>query len=334
MNRRHPAELLHAWILAGIPLGHVKGIHVTLHFSFVLAALFWLLLALGAGQPDLMEKSDGGGSSASEVESVLPSMPHPAVSAALFIAVLLGSVLVHELGHCVGSHLVKNRCEEILLWPLGGLTEVPGSERSPQDELIVTVAGPLASLAVALGATLAAWAMPAGIAVTTPGWGLHLFLTQTRFINWMLVLFNTLAPIFPLDGAKIIRSLAATKFDPVRTTFNLCLMGFVTAGVLVSIFVFVSLDPQSNAGGYNIFYLLAAMIGVQGCILEMQRLPEEGVYVHSAFGSVKGKPESRPESSVDRLHAELEKAVEREDFIRAAQLRDEIRELESKSHRV
>ena len=61
----------------------------------------------------------------------------------LFTVVLLfGIVLIHEFGHVFGGRSVGGDCEEVLLWPLGGLAymSVPNDWRS---NFITTAAGPL-----------------------------------------------------------------------------------------------------------------------------------------------------------------------------------------------
>src|SRR5437762_1921858 len=62
----------------------------------------------------------------------------------LSIAVLLASVLVHELGHCLAAARAGVHPEQIVLGPLGGLmpTHLP---REPQAELITALAGPVVS---------------------------------------------------------------------------------------------------------------------------------------------------------------------------------------------
>ena len=61
------------------------------------------------------------------------------------IIMLFGIVLFHEFGHVFGGRSVGGDCEEVLLWPLGGLAymSVPNDWRS---NFITTVAGPLTNL--------------------------------------------------------------------------------------------------------------------------------------------------------------------------------------------
>src|SRR5687768_16992328 len=52
----------------------------------------------------------------------------------LFVLILYGSVLLHELGHCWGMRLVGNTVREIQLTPIGGIAVGEGPNASPRTE--------------------------------------------------------------------------------------------------------------------------------------------------------------------------------------------------------
>jgi Zn-dependent protease len=56
--------------------------------------------------------------------------------------VLLVTVLIHELGHCLAARSVGGTAESILLWPLGGLAFI-SHNASPKKDIWVAAAGPL-----------------------------------------------------------------------------------------------------------------------------------------------------------------------------------------------
>lgn len=60
----------------------------------------------------------------------------------LYGPILLATVLVHELAHCLAARLTGSRVHNIILWPLGGLSYV-GHSIGPKEDLLVAVAGPL-----------------------------------------------------------------------------------------------------------------------------------------------------------------------------------------------
>lgn len=146
-----------------IPLGSIAGIPVRLHPSFALV----LVLALIA-------------------EAGRFSWPGFLFLLIVYGPVLLGTVLIHELGHCLATRRAGGAVHGILLWPLGGLAFVghtgtarggtlsaataaalstprhhlhacAGALSARADDLIVALAGP-ATHAPQLAAWLAALA--------------------------------------------------------------------------------------------------------------------------------------------------------------------------------
>lgn len=156
------------------------------------------------------------------------SNPGQGVLLLLWIAVVFGSILMHELGHAlamrrygIGAHVV--------LYHFGGLA-IPDSARSfksfgrgidPYQQIVISAAGPGIQLALALA--LVVLAKSQGYAVTT-GVGfvdrfLHLgegawppsalavaLLEAALFVNVFWALMNLL-PVYPLDGGQIAREL-------------------------------------------------------------------------------------------------------------------------------
>ena len=79
------------------------------------------------------------------------------VVAAAFVVLLYLSVLVHELAHSVVALGFGLPVRRILLYPLGGISEIDKEPQTPAREFLVSAAGPALSLALgAVGwATLA-----------------------------------------------------------------------------------------------------------------------------------------------------------------------------------
>jgi len=97
-------------------------------------------------------------------------LKHPPVLASLLVFGLVVSVLLHELGHAFAARTLGLRCEEILIWPLGGLAAVEPNGDA-QDEFRIAAAGPL------VNATLLAATLPM-IALWSPQWPVILNPTQ------------------------------------------------------------------------------------------------------------------------------------------------------------
>jgi Zn-dependent protease len=126
---------------------------------------------------------------------------------AAFVFCLLGSVLLHELGHALASRRLGTGVRGITLELLGGYTEMERDARRPAVEAAVSLAGPVTSLALALAAGAAAWALPGGATVT-------LFVAQLAVSNGIIAVFNAL-PGLPLDGGRAMQAAVwALSGDP------------------------------------------------------------------------------------------------------------------------
>jgi len=168
----------------------------------------------------------------------------------LSLAVLLASVLLHELGHCWAALRMGGRVREVVIGPLGGLAPVQVPSQ-PQYELVASMAGPAVNLAVCVICApllLAAgesnpFALlhPLQPANLTEGstWavGVKLFF----WINWLLVLIN-LVPAFPLDGGRALRAMVSILWPvmgprraslAVTRTARIVAVGLLVAAYLV-----------------------------------------------------------------------------------------------------
>jgi Zn-dependent protease len=118
------------------------------------------------------------------------------VSAA-FVILLYVSVLIHELAHCVvarGFHLTVRR---VLLYPLGGFSEIEQEPPTPGQEFAVSAAGPVISLVLAVIAAALTKVVPHGLP--------NLLIDQLFRANLLVGIFNLL-PGLPLDGGRIFRA--------------------------------------------------------------------------------------------------------------------------------
>lgn len=85
---------------------------------------------------------------ANSLPEIHPTWVRYAVSAT-FVILLYASVLVHELSHCVVARAFHLTVRRILLYPLGGFSEIEQEPPTPAKEFSVSVVGPLTSLALA-----------------------------------------------------------------------------------------------------------------------------------------------------------------------------------------
>jgi Zn-dependent protease/CBS domain-containing protein len=115
-----------------------------------------------------------------------------------FVLLLYLSVLVHELSHSLVAIRFHLPVRRILLYPLGGVSEIDKEPPTPGQEFLVAVAGPLLSLALAgVG-----WALTR---VTPAGSVAGLLVLQLMRANLIVGIFNLL-PGLPLDGGRLLRA--------------------------------------------------------------------------------------------------------------------------------
>ncbi|HEY9242517.1 MAG TPA: site-2 protease family protein, partial [Streptosporangiaceae bacterium] len=120
------------------------------------------------------------------------------VVAVAFVVLLYVSVLVHELSHSLVARGFGLPVRRILLYPLGGFSEIEQEPPTPGKEFLVSAAGPVLSLALAAGGYgIIAAADPVGL----PG----LLIQQLVWANLLVGLFNLL-PGLPLDGGRMLRA--------------------------------------------------------------------------------------------------------------------------------
>jgi Zn-dependent protease len=119
--------------------------------------------------------------------------------AAIGFALMFGlCVLAHELGHTLISTALGHPVRRVVLFALGGVSEIDGEPERARDELLIAGAGPLVSLIIAGGAWFGYDASPAGSLLTA-------LLGLLWWSNLLLAAFNLL-PGLPLDGGRLLRA--------------------------------------------------------------------------------------------------------------------------------
>jgi Zn-dependent protease len=145
------------------------------------------------------------------------------------------------------------RVHDIPLWPIGGVARLAGLPKRPLAEFVITAAGPLVNLVLALLFGIAAVVAIGperlvNIAATGRGWfrligsqDLTSLLVLLTLQNLLLVVFNLL-PAFPLDGGRLLRSFLAALI-PFRTATRAA--SYVGQGLAVAL-IGVSFLPPRN----------------------------------------------------------------------------------------
>ncbi len=118
------------------------------------------------------------------------------VTALLFFA----SVMAHELAHSFVSQAQGVPVRDITLFIFGGAARISQEPKSAQHEFLMALAGPVASLVIAILFGLV-WLVSEPISPL-----LHALAAWLGWINLALALFN-LIPGFPLDGGRVFRAI-------------------------------------------------------------------------------------------------------------------------------
>jgi Zn-dependent protease len=111
------------------------------------------------------------------------------------------SVVFHELAHSIVAMAWGIPVKSITLFIFGGVANIEREPHRPLAEFLIAVAGPAASLLLALVFGLAWLAGEATGLAAVAGLGFYL-----ASLNLSLAVFN-MVPGFPLDGGRVFRSL-------------------------------------------------------------------------------------------------------------------------------
>jgi stage IV sporulation protein FB len=161
------------------------------------------------------------------------------------LAVLLGvcllfAVLVHALAHLFAVRLTGGLANEVLLWPLGGVTRIV-PVAPPMAPVATALAGPLTNLAVAAACLPFVVRDGTGLEILDPlvlpavdfeadmAGGLVAFLF---YANWLVFAANLL-PAPPLACGRIVETVAAGRLGPMLAQQTLFRLGMAVGVMLV-----------------------------------------------------------------------------------------------------
>src|SRR5574341_1618396 len=161
----------------GVRIGRVAGIPLVIHVSWFVSLAVIVLAARALWEP-------------------VSGMGAYLLSLAFGIA-FFASVVAHELAHALSARALGIPTADITLFVFGGVARITSEPEDPGGEMLMALAGPLASVTIA-GVLLLAGVPLGGV----PG----AFLQIVGIANLTVGVFNLL-PGFPLDGGRITRAL-------------------------------------------------------------------------------------------------------------------------------
>ncbi len=212
-------------------IGSAWGIPIELHFTFILLILAVLALSVF-------------------------SQEFYTFFIVLFLFIF---VVFHELAHSVVARRYGIKVRKIVLYPIGGVSEIEEIPDNPSQEWRMAVAGPLTSLVLGISLLvvsliLTPQLLPAVITFQVTG----NFLFDLAILNVLLGIFN-LIPAFPMDGGRVFRALLAERMkysDATRYAVNLgrilgiamVIVGFVYNFllILVGLFVYIGASEEGE----------------------------------------------------------------------------------------
>jgi Zn-dependent protease len=156
----------------------------------------------------------------------------------LWLLAVFGSVLLHELAHCVVARRRGAVVEDILLTPIGGMSQLREMPQKAGDELAIAIVGPLASLGIAVVAAMGA------ILTGARAWPPTLFAgswyARILWLNALLGAFNLL-PALPMDGGRVLRAALARHSDRKTATQRAARVARFVASAMIVVGFFYDL---------------------------------------------------------------------------------------------
>lgn len=150
-------------------------------------------------------------------------------------------VVLHELSHSLVARRYNIKVRKIVLYPMGGVSEIEEIQENPRIEWRVAVAGPVASFVIGAVLLIA----DRFVTIETPGLpGLSMtesLLFTLGGLNLLLGAFN-LIPAFPMDGGRVFRGLLAGHMKYADATKYAAHLGRIF-GIVFAIFGFIIFNP-------------------------------------------------------------------------------------------
>jgi len=217
-----------------LSLGSIAGIKVQVHWSFLLLILWIVFIGLISGM-----------SGAGMLWNII------------FVLVLFGCVVLHELGHALTAQQFNVQTQKITLLPIGGVASLEEMPEDPKQELFITLAGPAVNLLIAL---LLYLVIPFDFFRGLDQQQLQEFFSEISPRNFLFLLFYAnlvlaafnFIPAFPMDGGRILRALLALRMGRVRATQIAARMGQFVA--LIFFFFGLFYNPFLALIGVFIFF--------------------------------------------------------------------------------
>jgi Zn-dependent protease len=175
-------------------------------------------------------------------------------------------VTIHELSHSFVARHYKIRVRKIVLYPIGGVSEIEEIPENPRIEWRMAASGPLVSIAIGLVLFVLKqyFSVEFPASIFPPTYSAYLSVTGSAmldlaYLNIVLGLFN-LVPAFPMDGGRVLRAYLAERMNFADATARAASIGkvfglfMVVFGVLYSfwfaligIFIYMGASEEAES---------------------------------------------------------------------------------------
>jgi len=184
------------------------------------------------------------------------------------VLLLLVSIVLHELGHSLTARAFGYRTRNITLMLIGGCASLEQMPRKAWQEFLTAAAGPAVSFLLGVAGYVGAMLCPFEFTANA--------LYIAAIMNFSLGAFNLL-PGFPMDGGRILRSVARAFTSRVNATRFAMIVGRIAAVLLVAgpLFGITHIWIIPIGGSIFMRLLIAWMIWNEGRREYRQTLVEE-----------------------------------------------------------
>lgn len=173
----------------------------------------------------------------------------------LLVFILIGpiwlvTILMHELGHILTTQLLGGEVPNLVICPLGGLSLFGPTDQGPRGDLKVAISGPMTHIPM-IGIWYAIYYLAGGslselldttITDIDNFSDFNFFLTkECVWMNIIILLFNTLIPVYPLDGGRVAAALLIMNgMNPAKVASIISITG-MTIGLLFAVWALFDL---------------------------------------------------------------------------------------------
>jgi Zn-dependent protease/CBS domain-containing protein len=249
-----------------VKIGSVWGIPIELHITFILLMVAVFVLS------------------------------YPQLYLFLLIMFLFVFVVVHELAHSVVARHYKIKVRKIVLYPIGGVSEIEEIPEKPSIEWRMAIAGPLTSFAIggvllALGQIVLIEEPAASLTPSLQTAGS--LMLDLAVLNLLLGAFN-LIPAFPMDGGRVFRAFLAERMKFSDATKYAAFIGRFFGILMVMVGIF-----------YNFWLIIIGVFIYIGASEETEQ-----TIVSTTMARVRVKDVMYPEAASVNPEATLSEALE------------------------